>query len=55
LIQRARQLGVTVLGINAVGNDGTNEFGGLSMAVAGSGAVLAEADQTSETFLDVDI
>jgi predicted amidohydrolase len=55
LIQRAKQLGVTVLGINAVGNDGTNEFGGLSMAVAGSGAVLAEADQTSETFLDVDI
>jgi len=55
VIERAKQTGVTTIAINSVGDDGTNEFGGTSIAVASDGTVLAEADQTSETVLVVEV
>ncbi|MBD3403122.1 hypothetical protein GF420_09530 [candidate division GN15 bacterium] len=55
LIERAKQTGATVLGINAVGRDKQNEFGGNSMAVAPDGQVLAEAGRTEPELLDIDL
>jgi predicted amidohydrolase len=55
LVERARDHAVTVLGINAVGDDGTNEFGGSSTLVSPAGEVLWQADQTSELEKDLDI
>ncbi|HUV30980.1 MAG TPA: nitrilase-related carbon-nitrogen hydrolase [Acidobacteriota bacterium] len=55
LIERARQCRCPVVGINAIGNDGVNEFGGRSAVLASDGSVIAEADETSETILDVDL
>lgn len=55
LVERAREMEVMVLGINAVGDDGTNEFGGSTMVVAADGSVLAQADETSETHVDIEI
>jgi predicted amidohydrolase len=55
LVRRAKETGVTVVGINAVGDDGRNEFGGASMVVNGEGEVLASADETSETVLEIDL
>ena len=44
-----------VIGINAVGDDGTNEFGGCSMAADPSGKIIVEADETSELVLEVNL
>jgi len=55
LVQRAIDNNVHVIGINSVGDDGTFEFGGSSMVVAPDGTVLAQADETSETVLEVQI
>ena len=55
LVERAREHGVTVLGINAVGDDGTNEFGGSSTLVSPAGQVLWQADETTELVQDLDI
>ena len=55
LVERARDHGVTVLGINAVGDDGTNEFGGSSTLVSPSGEVLWQADEASELEKDLNI
>jgi len=55
LIERAVENAVQMIGINAVGDDGTNEFGGSSMVVAPDGRVIVEADQTSETVLEVQL
>lgn len=53
LRERAVESSATVIGINCVGDDGTNLFGGSSMVVAPDGHILAEADETSETVLEV--
>ncbi len=53
LAQRARELGATVIGVNAVGSDGVNRFGGSSMVVAPDGSIVAQADETGEQILDV--
>ena len=53
LAERAVATATTVIGINCVGDDGTNLFGGSSMVVAPDGRVLAQADETSETTLEV--
>lgn len=55
VIQRAKETGGLVFAVNSVGDDGTNEFGGMSMVVSREGDVLAEADQTSETTLDFEL
>lgn len=55
LRQRAKEMGVPVVGINAVGDDGQNAFGGKSMVVAADGSVLAEADDRSETVLEISL
>ena len=53
LIERAIENQVTMVGINCVGDDGTNVFGGNSMVVAADGAVLAEADRKSCSIFEV--
>lgn len=53
LIQRARENQIKIIGVNAVGNDGTNEFGGTSMVVDATGKVLHEADETTEQIIEV--
>lgn len=55
LVERAIQMSCPVVGINAVGDDGTNEFGGTSAVVSAEGQILAQADETSETTLEVEI
>ncbi len=55
LVQRAGDNGLMVIGINAVGDDGVNEFGGSSMIVDKDGRVLARADETSQTTLEVEL
>lgn len=52
LIERAKETGLKTVGINAVGDDGTNVFGGNSMVIAPDGTVLAETDRSSEMTLD---
>ncbi len=53
IIERAKENSVTMVGINCVGDDGTNVFGGNSMVVASDGTVLAEADRRNPTVLEV--
>lgn len=55
LVKRAVDTKLFIVGINAVGDDGTNVFGGSSMVVNPRGEILAQADETSETFLEVEI
>ncbi len=55
LIQRAIETKTTVIGINSVGDDGTYEFGGRSMAVDSSGKIVTKADEVSETVLRVNL
>jgi omega-amidase len=55
LVERAKQIGVPVFGINAVGDDGTNEFGGSSMVVTADGEIVEQADETEETVLKIEI
>ncbi len=55
LIERAVQTKLTVVGINAVGDDGTNEFGGSSMVVAPDGSLIAQADEINETIIEVEL
>lgn len=55
LTNRAKETGLTTIGINAVGDDGTNVFGGNSMVIDKDGTILHETDQTSETILDFEL
>jgi omega-amidase len=55
LVERAVDNEFTVVGINAVGDDGVNEFGGSSMVVTPEGRILVQADETSETTLEVEL
>jgi predicted amidohydrolase len=55
IVQRALETGLHVVGINAVGDDGVNEFGGCSMVADPSGEILAQADETTEQVLAVEI
>jgi predicted amidohydrolase len=55
LVHRALETGVPVVGINAVGDDGVNRFGGNSMVVAPTGDILSEADRSSEMVLKVEL
>jgi predicted amidohydrolase len=55
LIQRAIETETTIVGINSIGGDGNNEFGGSSMVVDKAGEILAQADESSETVLKVNL
>ena len=55
LVQRAIETKTTIIGINSVGDDGINEFGGSSAVVDSSGVVLAQADEISETILKINL
>ena len=55
LIERAKETGLKTIGINAVGDDSTNVFGGNSMVIAPDGTVLHETDQRSELTLDFEL
>lgn len=55
LVQRAKDNQVKVVGINAVGNDGTNEFGGSTMVVDTNGEILLQEDETTEKVVEVEL
>ena len=52
---RARETGLYVLGINAIGDDGVNEFGGSSMVCDPKGNVIAQAGETGEEIIEIAI
>ena len=55
LKERALQTRLTVVGINAVGNDGTIEFGGTSMVIDGQGRIIAQLDEITESIIEVEL
>ena len=55
LMQRAIDNELTVIGINAVGDDGTNEFGGTTIVVSPRGEIIAQADEENEKVLEVEL
>ena len=55
LVRRAKDNKLKIVGINAVGDDGTYEFGGSSMVVDSDGTVLEQADETTETVIEVEL
>ena len=54
LVERARQTGAWVIGINAVGSDERQEYGGSSSVIEPDGTVAVQADETTETLLELD-
>jgi omega-amidase len=52
LVQRAKDNRVRLIGINAVGNDGTNEFGGSTTVVEPDGSIRFQLDETSPMTVD---
>lgn len=55
LVKRAKQTESVVIGINCVGDDGRNEFGGSSSVISPEGEVLVSADETTETIIYCDL
>ncbi len=55
LVERAKENEMPVIGVNAVGDDGTNEFGGSTMVVAPDGSVLVQADQRTSSLIEVEL
>jgi predicted amidohydrolase len=55
LVQRAKDNNIKIVGINAVGDDGTNEFGGSTTVVDHKGQVLSQADETTEKVIEVEL
>ena len=55
LVKRAKDNNIKVVGINAVGDDGTYEFGGTSMVINSNGEVLVQVDETTETVIEVEL
>ena len=55
LVQRAMETGARVVGINSVGYDGRNEFGGSSMVIDPTGRIIAQADAASSTVLEAEL
>ncbi len=53
LVQRATENQITFVGVNAVGDDGINEFGGSTMVVDATGKILHQADETTEQIIEV--
>ncbi len=55
IAQRARETNAHVIGVNAVGDDGTNEFGGSTMVADPSGKVLSQADEVTEQVVEAEL
>ncbi len=55
LVQRAKENNIKIVGINAVGDDGRYEFGGTSIVVDSDGTILEQADETTETVIEVEL
>jgi predicted amidohydrolase len=55
LAERARENRVRLIGINSVGSDGTNEFGGNTMVVEPDGLIRFQADETSPVEIDLEL
>jgi predicted amidohydrolase len=55
LVQRAKDNQIKIIGINAVGDDGTNEFGGTTMVVDTNGHIVSQLDETTEQILEVEL
>lgn len=55
LVQRASENSVWVIGINSVGNDGMNAFGGNSMVVSPKGNIMVQAGEVNEEVLEMEL
>ncbi len=55
LVKRAEDNEVYVIGINSVGDDGANVFGGTSMVVDPQGGVLVRASEEHEEVLQIEL
>ncbi|MEE8575688.1 MAG: nitrilase-related carbon-nitrogen hydrolase, partial [candidate division Zixibacteria bacterium] len=55
LAERAREVGRHVIGVNAVGDDGVNLFGGTSMVCGPGGEIIVQADDSSEKIIDLEL
>ena len=55
LIQRARETESFLIGINAVGSDTKNEFGGSSSVISPEGEILIQADETTASIIECEI
>ncbi len=55
IVERARATETPVIGINAVGDDGTNRFGGSTMVVDTAGEIVAQADTDTVGVLEIDL
>ena len=55
IVARALETGCFVIGVNAVGDDGLNEFGGCSMVCDKKGRILAQASETEAEVVEVSI
>ena len=55
LVERAIENKIYIAGINAIGDDGINEFGGTTMVVDPVGKIIAIADEINEQIIEVDL
>jgi omega-amidase len=55
LVQRARENNVRIVGINSVGDDGTNLFGGSSAVVESGGKLRFRTNDTGSITIDLDV
>jgi predicted amidohydrolase len=55
LIQRANENGIRIVGINSVGDDGTNLFGGSTALIEANGALRFRTNDTATVTIDLDV
>ena len=55
LVQRANQNGIRIIGINSVGDDGTNVFGGSTAFVESDGTLRFRMNDTGSVTIDLDV
>ena len=55
LIQRAKETESFIIGINAVGSDSRNEFGGSSSVISPEGEIIAQANETTASIIECEI
>lgn len=55
LAERARELGIMVIGVNAVGDDGTNDFGGSSRVLNAFGEIVKSSMSANPELIDLSL
>ncbi|MFZ1682754.1 MAG: nitrilase-related carbon-nitrogen hydrolase [Candidatus Zixiibacteriota bacterium] len=55
LVQRARESSIRIVGINSVGDDGTNLFGGSTAVIESDGTLRFRMNDTGSVTIDFDV